>query len=363
MNYLIWLSNGRKNKKGLSTLYIRVTKDGIRQEYSTEIRILEKNWDKARKKITGKNSLELNLQLEKKYDHIKQHYQSTIIDNAQHGSQYAAPEGKCTLKQLYAKFYQYKTHRYNTGNITKRTLDKVEYTLSHFVEQYDVISDENIDSFKHTLITQKGYSVSYFNTILEKLKEMMRYGVSKGYISHSPIAHVKSEKQVGRQIKHLDPTQYKKLLDTPSESEYWDLAKIQLLSGLAYADINTLTAEHIVMKNNCPFLVKNREKTDIESIIPITPQLMAIFNKYPNGIPRYTNQPYNRELKKIGNKLGHHELVSHTLRKTFGMVMLNNGYSIEAVSRMMGHSNIKTTQKWYAKMNIEGIYNELRKVA
>ncbi len=46
-------------------------------------------------------------------------------------------------------------------------------------------------------------------------------------------------------------------------------------------------------------------------------------------------------------------------RKTFGTIALNQGYSIESVSRMLGHTDIKTTQKHYAVIFKKRIIEEV----
>lgn len=66
-------------------------------------------------------------------------------------------------------------------------------------------------------------------------------------------------------------------------------------------------------------------------------------------MPAISNQKYNSYLKEVGEILGFKtKITTHIGRKTFGTIALNDGYSIESVSKMLGHSNIKTTQAHYA---------------
>lgn len=54
-------------------------------------------------------------------------------------------------------------------------------------------------------------------------------------------------------------------------------------------------------------------------------------------------------LKEVGEIVGiNTKLTNHIGRKTLGTIALNKGYSIESVSKMLGHTNIKTTQGHYA---------------
>lgn len=54
-------------------------------------------------------------------------------------------------------------------------------------------------------------------------------------------------------------------------------------------------------------------------------------------------------------------LTTHCGRHSFSTLMLTKGVSIESVSKMLGHTNITTTQI-YAKILNEKIYVEVNKV-
>jgi hypothetical protein len=52
---------------------------------------------------------------------------------------------------------------------------------------------------------------------------------------------------------------------------------------------------------------------------------------------------------------------SHGARKTFGTIMLEFGYSIESVSKMMGHSNPLITAQIYSKVTQAKIEREMQR--
>ena len=68
-------------------------------------------------------------------------------------------------------------------------------------------------------------------------------------------------------------------------------------------------------------------------------------------LPILTNQKMNAYLKEIADLCQiDKELTYHIARHTFATtITLSNGVSIESVSKMLGHKNIKTTQH-YAKI-------------
>ena len=107
------------------------------------------------------------------------------------------------------------------------------------------------------------------------------------------------------------------------------------------------------------FLRKDK-KQKIASNIPLLPQAMRIIEKYRDNqycsvsgklLPILTNQKMNAYLKEIADLCQiDKELTYHIARHTFATtITLSNGVSIESVSKMLGHKNIKTTQH-YAKI-------------
>ena len=112
-------------------------------------------------------------------------------------------------------------------------------------------------------------------------------------------------------------------------------------------------------------LVKSRHKTDIDFIIPVLPETKALIEKYDDHplkqkkgvvLPVLSNQKYNAYLKEIADLAGiNKHLTTHLARHTFATtVTLNNGIPLVIVSKMLGHSSVKTTQI-YAKVQQKAI--------
>lgn len=103
--------------------------------------------------------------------------------------------------------------------------------------------------------------------------------------------------------------------------------------------------------------LKNRQKTDTKSKIPLLPIPEELIKKYANHpkclnedrvLPVLSNQKMNGYLKEIGDLCQiTKEITFHMARHTFATsVTLTNGVPIESVSKMLGHKNIQTTQHY-----------------
>ena len=91
--------------------------------------------------------------------------------------------------------------------------------------------------------------------------------------------------------------------------------------------------------------------------VPLLKQASDILSKYEDIIelnknetllPVNTNQKMNLYLKEVANICGiKKSLTTHTARHTFATsVALGSGVSLEATSKMLGHSNIDMTRNY-----------------
>ena len=72
---------------------------------------------------------------------------------------------------------------------------------------------------------------------------------------------------------------------------------------------------------------------------------MAILEKYDYKLPHITNQKANDYLHLIESRCKFNKpLTTHVARHSFATLCLSYDIPIENVARMMGHSNIRTTQ-------------------
>jgi site-specific recombinase XerD len=132
-----------------------------------------------------------------------------------------------------------------------------------------------------------------------------------------------------------------------------DIFVFSCYTGLAYIDVKNLRQKHIRTSfDGNLWVMTKRQKTDVQSNIPLLDVAKQILEKYKGTLPDekvlpiLSNQKMNAYLKEIGDLCGiEQNLTFHLARHTFGTtVTLAKGVPIETVSKMLGHTNIKTTQ-------------------
>lgn len=141
-----------------------------------------------------------------------------------------------------------------------------------------------------------------------------------------------------------------------------DLFIFQMFTGLAYADMQAFDISAYKKVDGKWRIIGSRIKTGQPFVNQLLPPAVEVLERYGMTIPRMTNQVYNRELKLVGKAAGiTYPLHSHLARHTFATYMLRNGVKIENLAKMLGHTNIKQTQR-YAKVLAESVHEDFDKI-
>lgn len=133
----------------------------------------------------------------------------------------------------------------------------------------------------------------------------------------------------------------------------------QCLTGMAKVDVFNMKRLHDYIEtddNGKRWFVYTRHKTKLVCKIPMNETLEKNLQQFSWPIP-FSDRQYNNILRELGKKLGI-SLSSHDGRHTFGVLMLEAGFTMEAVSKMMGHTSITITEQAYAKVTKKRIISE-----
>ena len=131
-------------------------------------------------------------------------------------------------------------------------------------------------------------------------------------------------------------------------------------TGLAYSDLRNLGYHQIFKSIAGKRIIKlQRHKTDEHCMVPLMQKAELLIAKYINHpakststlvFPVISNQKMNEYLKIIMQLAGINKAITcHVARHSFATNSLEYNIPIETVSRMLGHTSIKTTQI-YAKI-------------
>lgn len=144
-----------------------------------------------------------------------------------------------------------------------------------------------------------------------------------------------------------------------------DLFVFASFTALSFVDIKELTIGSIAEVNEEKWILSKRHKTKVNFQVKLLDIPLQIIKRYErfqeNGFvfPTLNYRSVCKLLKRIIKECGITKNISfHVNRHGFAMLALSKGVLIESVSRVLGHTNIVTTQK-YCKITTEKIDKDL----
>jgi site-specific recombinase XerD len=252
-----------------------------------------------------------------------------------------------------------------------RELDRLrDYCESQGIFTVQGITRELLTGFCGTW--EAAYPSSYTRSkVRERCRSFLRYSFEAKWLERIPaLPKIRVEEPP---TLPLTDAQFAKLLDTvygvvPEAAQAKVHALFQLMrwSGLAIRDALTLERDEIQRdKTKGLFrIVTARQKTGTHVSVPIPPAIAEELLEVLNGNARYVFWSGNGEeesitktwakyyiapvFKKAG-LAGQGHMMSHRLRDTFAVDLLQKGVPLEEVSKLLGHESIRTTEKHYAR--------------
>jgi site-specific recombinase XerD len=229
-----------------------------------------------------------------------------------------------------------------------------------------------IKKYEYFLQTEKTCTQNGTMKQMQRLKKVLNWAIKNEYLSVNPFRNYSiSFKKYDRGYLSLEEiTKIEKLSGLSKRLQYTkDFFVFQLYTGLAYSDMLDLKTDDIVKGIDGEYwIIKNRVKTDTKITVPLLPITLDIIFRYTDlsvlnkvVFPKISNQKINKNLKDLGGlaeikqPLSTH-LARHSAATT---IWLNNGISIEVVSKMLGHTKISTTQV-YGRIVEEKIAEEMK---
>ena len=146
-----------------------------------------------------------------------------------------------------------------------------------------------------------------------------------------------------------------------------DIFVFASFTALSFVDIQELTHDDIVEVNGEKWILSKRHKTKVPFQVKLLDIPLQIIERYrqqqENNLvfPNLNYWSICKPLKKMIKECGINKSISfHCSRHGFATLALSKGMPIESVSRVLGHTNIVTTQL-YAKITIQKIDDDLTK--
>lgn len=379
---LFYLKKPKYYLSGPMPIYLRISVDSKRSEISVGRSCLPSNWNShaGRSKGNKEDVKLLNAYLDSLHTKLNIAHQLLVesgkditVENLR-----SSISGKKEKSKMLLEIFEDHNSKVEAllGNgFEPNTLKGYKTTVKHlraFVVFQLKVEDVDILKLNHAFIVDFEFylrSVCKISLVsaakyIKNLKKIVNSCIAHGWIPKNPFANYKSKAKAGDRV-YLSQNElisiYQKQFSIDRLIQVKDIFLFCCYTGLAYADIKKLRRQEIGVGIDGGFWIfTKRKKTDTSTRVPLLDIAVEILDKYKDHpsceaentlLPVLSNQKMNAYLKEIADLCGITKtLTFHIARHTFATtVTLSNGVPIETVSKMLGHTNIKTTQH-YAKI-------------
>ncbi len=277
-------------------------------------------------------------------------------------------EQKERLQQNFIEYFDKVTVRRHANSSTSILINwqrAVEF-LKQFAGDtllFSQINNRVAEEYKRFLLTaplggnKKGtISQNTASTYFSIFKAALKQAFIDGYLTVDLSAKIKGIQDQESRREYLSVDELNTLASTPCERDVLKRAALfSALTGLRHCDIQKLRWKEINIDGNQARLHFTQQKTKGVEYMPISEQALQlcgepekpekfVFEDLPD--PSWISHPLKKWVVAAGIKK---KITFHCFRHTYATLQLSSGTDIYTVSKMLGHTNVKTTQI-YAKV-------------
>ena len=383
---VLFYVNGSKEKDGIVPIMGRVTINGTVAQFSCKQTIPKILWDAKGNRAKGKSAEARNInqaldnikaQIIKHYQRISDREAYVTAEMVRNAYQGVGSEYETLIKAFdkdCASFLKRvgKDRSIGTYKVMVRARNYVAAFIKSFYRRTDMsmleLTPDFIKEFAAYLTAERGLKNATIWLNCMWLKGVVMRAHYNGLIPRNPFAQFHISPNV-KEREYLTEDEIKRIMahefNNPTLALVRDLFIFACFTALSFVDMKELTTDEIVEVNGEKWILSKRHKTNVPFQVKLLDIPLQIIERYKYlsedklvfGKINYWTMC--KQLKKVMAECGIEKQISyHCARHTFGTLALSKGMPIESVSRVLGHTNIVTTQI-YAKITTQKLDNDL----
>ena len=387
---LLYLKRSGLDKSGKAPIMGRITVNRTMAQFSSKLSCTPELWNPRESRLNGKSkeAVEINAKIDKlllainsAFDSLlerKIDFDATAVKEAFQGS----VETQMTLLKRLDIHIDDMQSRIGI-DVAKSSMSTYIYTrryLGEFIKKrfkvedlaFGQLNEHMAYEFQEYVLKDKGLAVDTARHYLAILKKICRLAFKEGHAEKRYFVNFKLPKENRKAPRALSREDFEKIrdLEIPASRVTHNIARDLFLfacyTGVPYADAVSITDDNIYTDDNGALWLKYlRKKNEHLGRVKLLPEAIALIEKYRSNerkelFPMIHHPNLRRHMKGLRDLAGiKTDLVYHMGRHTFGsLITLEAGVQIETISKMLGHTNLTTTQL-YAKVTPKKLFDDM----
>lgn len=387
---LLYLKRSGLDKSGKAPIMGRITVNRTMAQFSSKLSCTPELWNPRESRLNGKSkeAVEINAKIDKlllainsAFDSLlerKIDFDATAVKEAFQGS----VESQMTLLKRLDIHIDDMQSRIGI-DVAKSSMSTYIYTrryLGEFIKKrfkvedlaFGQLNEHMAYEFQEYVLKDKGLAVDTARHYLAILKKICRLAFKEGHSEKRYFVNFKLPKENRKAPRALSREDFEKIrdLEIPASRVTHNIARDLFLfacyTGVPYADAVSITDDNIYTDDNGALWLKYlRKKNEHLGRVKLLPEAIALIEKYRSNerkelFPMIHHPNLRRHMKGLRDLAGiKTDLVYHMGRHTFGsLITLEAGVPIETISKMLGHTNLTTTQL-YAKVTPKKLFDDM----
>jgi site-specific recombinase XerD len=389
----------KKRKDGSIPIYIRITEDRKSRYRSTGIAVKKSEWNSNKKVVSVKSdtkTLQLNIELKKQLNIIEEIkrdlYKRDSLSMAAILNELAEDTD---TRSILHQAHQYRHHLGNDDRYWEhRHFGVVINNLSAFIDtnghsdRLDKLDSDWITGLQTHLLKDVGNGNNTVRKKMQRFKSMVTWLIKNNELRSDPFTKVerverkKSNNKVKLTFKQIEAI---KNLQLEQGSDLWHVRNYFMYSfynaGIRFGDLCCLKWDNLIDGRLIYTMNKTGGRKSIQQLEPmqqildlyrtddctgyIFPILQKDFSDPGELRKRISsnNVIVNRHLKTIAKKAGIQSHISfHVSRHSFANYALKKGMDLYAISKALGHSDLKITEEYIKSFDEELLDNSMNKL-
>ena len=387
---LLYLKRSGLDKSGKAPIMGRITVNRTMAQFSSKLSCTPELWNPRESRLNGKSkeAVEINAKIDKlllainsAFDSLldrKIDFDATAVKEAFQGS----VDTQMTLLRRLDIHIEDMQSRIGV-DVAKSSMSTYIYTrryLGEFIKKrlkvddlaFGQLNEYLAYEFQEYVLKDKGLAVDTARHYLAILKKICRLAFKEGHSEKRYFVNFKLPKENRKAPRALSREDFEKIrdLEIPASRVTHNIARDLFLfacyTGVPYADAVSITDDNIYTDDNGALWLKYlRKKNEHLGRVKLLPEAIALIEKYRSNerkelFPMIHHSNLRRHMKGLRDLSGiKTDLVYHMGRHTFGsLITLEAGVPIETISKMLGHTNLTTTQL-YAKVTPKKLFDDM----